>query len=122
MDTFDGEFRVVRLDPETGAESEVLLAEPRDTDVHHGESRVRLELDKGSARIGALKVWRDVFWAWPRRRQHAGAYHVGNGVFLLGDNAPVSEDSRETGPIATGRLVGRAWRIVWPRERARVLP
>lgn len=122
METLDGNFRIVGFSPESGENGPVLLEEPRDTEGHHGESRVFLDLDRGSAVLSHFAVARDVFWAWPSRRQNAGAYHVGRGVFMLGDNAPVSEDSRETGPVSTRRLIGRAWRIVWPRDRARILP
>jgi signal peptidase I len=42
-------------------------------------------------------------------------------LFLLGDNSSVSQDSREFGPVSIDRLIGRVTRVVWPRDRARVL-
>jgi signal peptidase I len=42
-------------------------------------------------------------------------------VFVLGDNAEVSRDSRSLGPIAIRDLVGRAFIIVWPPLRLRLL-
>ena len=34
--------------------------------------------------------------------------------FVLGDNRPVSYDSRELGPIAEENIVGKAWFSYWP--------
>ncbi|MHC4940654.1 MAG: signal peptidase I [Planctomycetota bacterium] len=39
--------------------------------------------------------------------------------FLLGDNSPVSQDSRVFGAIPKTAMLGRAWRVVWPLDRAR---
>lgn len=121
METIDGRFRVVRLN-DTMQPERVLADERRDTSVYHGYSRVRIVLDGGEARLSSLRVARDVHWAWPVRRTNPGAYYVDGGCFFLGDNAPVSDDSRKSGPVANRRLVGRAWRIVWPTDRTRVLP
>ncbi|MEZ6021682.1 MAG: S26 family signal peptidase [Planctomycetota bacterium] len=41
--------------------------------------------------------------------------------FFLGDNSPVSEDSRSLGPVDRSRVVGRARRILWPWARRRPL-
>jgi len=121
METIDGRFRVVRLGGDMRPQR-VLLEQRRETGVHGGYSRVRLVLDAGVVRLSSVRVARDVYWAWPLRRAGAGAYHVGDGYFFLGDNAPVSDDSRKSGPVPRGRLVGRAWRIVWPAHRSRALP
>ena len=121
METVDGRFRVVRLDKDMKPRR-VLIDEPRDTSVYYGYSRVRLVLEGGHARLSHLRVARDVYWAWPSRRGNVGAYHVDGGYFFLGDYAPVSEDSRKNGPVSHRRLVGRAWRIVWPTDRSRALP
>jgi signal peptidase I len=37
-----------------------------------------------------------------------------NKVFVMGDNRPNSEDSRVLGPIDEGKIVGRAFIIIWP--------
>jgi signal peptidase I len=38
-------------------------------------------------------------------------------VFVMGDNRANSEDSREFGPVAQDRVIGRAAAIVWPPGR-----
>jgi signal peptidase I len=43
-------------------------------------------------------------------------------VFILGDNRPVSYDSRAIGPVAVEEILGRAWLVYWPLEQARLLP
>jgi signal peptidase I len=45
----------------------------------------------------------------------------GNDVFVMGDNRCQSEDSRQFGPIATSSIVGRAFAIIWPLNRIRLL-
>jgi len=42
-------------------------------------------------------------------------------VYLLGDNPTASRDSREFGPVALRRIVGRAYRCYRPPERRRDL-
>lgn len=43
------------------------------------------------------------------------AWELGTGEYLvLGDNRAHSTDSRDFGPIRSGRIVGRAWLRYWP--------
>lgn len=41
----------------------------------------------------------------------------GDGYYVLGDDLKDSDDSRFNGPVADRHIIGRAWLIVWPRER-----
>lgn len=41
----------------------------------------------------------------------------GEGYYVLGDDLKDSDDSRFNGPVKPGRLIGRAWLIVSPRDR-----
>ncbi|MBN9620451.1 MAG: signal peptidase I [Actinobacteria bacterium] len=44
-----------------------------------------------------------------------------NDVFVMGDNRCDSLDSRSFGPIPVSSIIGRAFAIVWPLKRARLL-
>lgn len=35
-------------------------------------------------------------------------------VYVLGDNRPVSRDSRSIGPVSIDSIIGRAWFVYWP--------
>ena len=58
-----------------------------------GEGGGRPEAEEGGLRLGRDEAW------------------------LLGDNAPVSVDSRRYGPVGLDRLVARAWFRYWPPRR-----
>jgi signal peptidase I len=45
----------------------------------------------------------------------------GNDVFVMGDNRCHSDDSRQFGPIAESSVIGRAFAIIWPVHRMRLL-
>ena len=43
-------------------------------------------------------------------------------VFILGDNRPLSRDSRAIGPVALSAIEGRVWLLYWPLEEFRLVP
>lgn len=47
-----------------------------------------------------------------------GPVPCGDGFYLLGDASQDSQDSRFEGPIPARQIVGRAWLVVWPLNRA----
>lgn len=44
-----------------------------------------------------------------------------NEIFVMGDNRCDSTDSRDFGPIKTSSVIGRAFAIIWPLGRLRML-
>jgi signal peptidase I len=44
-----------------------------------------------------------------------------NEVFVMGDNRCDSTDSRDFGPIKSSSIIGRAFAIIWPLGRIRML-
>jgi signal peptidase I len=43
-------------------------------------------------------------------------------VYIIGDNRPVSRDSREIGPVEIDTIIGRAWFVYWPITEFQFLP
>lgn len=106
MTTLDGSFEVkVGSSP---AQAARIYEGERRTEEFGSYSRVTLGLDRGAAELAALDVRRDVFYGWPREREQGGPEFVPPGhVFLVGDNAPASDDGRARGATPVARLIGR---------------
>jgi signal peptidase I len=43
-------------------------------------------------------------------------------IFIMGDNRPVSRDSREIGPVKIDSIIGRGWFVYWPIEEFEFIP
>ena len=43
-------------------------------------------------------------------------------LFLMGDHRKSSADSREFGPVAVDKVIGRAWLRYWPLDTLQILP
>lgn len=120
METLDGMFRV--LAGRKGlADPGVIFEGPRDTLSLGGSSSVHLGLTSGRCILAQVDMHRDVFYFWPPALEEAHNVREQH-VFLVGDNAAVSRDSREEDDVPAGDLVGRAVAVVWPPARLRVLP
>ena len=120
MMTRDGRFtlRVGKV----GSSLTTLVDQPRDTRLHWGFCSVEFAVSGGSATTSEVDVLRDVHYSWPPQRVDAGAYFVEDAYFLVGDNCPVSSDSRHHGPVAASELSGHVFQRVWPLSRWRSFP
>jgi signal peptidase I len=55
-------------------------------------------------------------------RDKAATHIPEDHVFIVGDNRPVSRDSREIGPVKIDTIIGRAWFVYWPITEFQFLP
>lgn len=84
-----------------------------DTPAPAGESErtpVALRVIGGEAEITGLAIWRPLEYRISPRESLAGELPIRLGPdhwYLLGDNIPLSIDSRRIGPIPASRIVGR---------------
>ena len=71
-----------------------------------------------SVEIARLQIWRDIYYTSPTRAGAAAATHLGpDEYFVLGDNSPISRDSRSwTGgePLSASLLIGRPLHVHRP--------
>ncbi len=76
-----------------------------------------------SAEWRALRVYRDLHWPRGSALGPGVVCDLGpDELFVLGDNAADSRDSRAWGPVAEDRVLGRAELVVWPPSRMGRLP
>jgi signal peptidase I len=108
-----------------------LLFEPFDYDRPgsigaSGESPVELSVGGGAAELSEIRVYRDIYYtdtlANTPRQAHgmrSGVKLGGDEFFVLGDNSPVSNDSRfwTDGPVVRGSMfVGKPFLVHLPGE------
>jgi len=85
-----------------------------------GEVQIDVALTGKGASARELSVARDLTYETGSRREIKLV--LGESEYcLLGDNSPVSRDSRGMGAIQRSMIVGRAWRVLLPVRRARSL-
>jgi hypothetical protein len=75
-----------------------------------GKTPVALRVIGGEAEITRLALWRPLEYRISPRESFAGELPIRLGPdqwYLLGDNIPLSIDSRRFGPIPANRIVGR---------------
>jgi len=85
-----------------------------------GKPGIEIVLNGEGASVRDLAVRRDLIY--DSGRQHEIQMTLGPDEYcLLGDNSPISRDSRQMGPIKRGLIIGRAWRVLLPIPRARPL-
>ncbi|MSR75284.1 MAG: hypothetical protein EXS14_07435 [Planctomycetes bacterium] len=119
VETLDGSFSI---STGTDAQTRVCHESARDTVSGRSLSLWRVHCTAQEARLHPVDLSRDVHYFFGSGLGSLAAYQVGaESCFAVGDNQPISADSRMHGPVPYCRLLGRAERILLPRVRARSL-
>ncbi len=101
----DGELRV-EID---GEEIMRVNCPPGDTPRRVLPNQLTLGIQRGEATFSELRVYRDIYYLNPDGRPQTWAMDrvlAADEYFLLGDNPPVSVDSRHFGPLKRGVIRG----------------
>lgn len=69
--------------------------------------------DGADISIREVEIYRDIFYE-PRSRTFSVP---ADSYFMLGDNSPTSNDSREWGDVERSAIIGRAFMVFWPLDR-----
>ena len=85
-----------------------------------GPIDIEIPVNGDGARIEGLRLSRDLVYTDPPGTPRSVTLGA-DQFYLLGDNSPISKDSRQLGPIARSSLLGRALWVAWPPDRARSL-
>jgi len=74
-----------------------------------------------NAELVAFEAARDLVYE-PLEQAPTQVWELGDGeYFVLGDNSPLSRDSRSFGPVRRSAVLGRIFAVAWPPERLRLL-
>ncbi len=87
-------------------------------------SRVRLGGEACRAEFRRIRILRDLHYTGTGRGTYAIHRQLqldADEIFVLGDNSPASQDSRELGPLSIHRVLGVPQAVVWPLGQARLL-
>jgi len=85
-----------------------------------GPVALEIAVNGDGAAVEDLRLARDLVYTDPEGGARDAALGT-DGYYLLGDNSPISKDSRQLGPISRSALLGRAIWVAWPNARARSL-
>lgn len=109
----------------------IIFRAPRNTSDFYIKRIVGLPKEKIEISNGEISIFNDEF---PEGMMLKEAYLQNNfpgsnialtlkpdEYFVLGDNRPMSSDSRVWGPLKEKLIIGRAWLKLWPFHRASVL-
>ncbi len=94
--------------PRYAFEPAALATEPPTAPVAVGAVQMQVELS-------ALRIYRDLYYLGPLGEQHWEAPYLlqPDQVFVLGDNVPVSVDSRRIGPVKREQILGPIVPLLW---------
>ena len=80
-----------------------------------------IEVRTGHAYVNGVAI--DEPWVTYFGGQEQAPIQVPAGhIYIMGDNRPVSRDSRAIGPVAIDSIIGRAWFVYWPLDAFQLLP
>jgi signal peptidase I len=80
-----------------------------------------IEVKAGHTYINGIAI--DEPWVSDFGGQNQPPTQISDGyVYIMGDNRPVSRDSRAIGPVPIDSIVGRAWFVYWPLDAFQFLP